>query len=475
MSVATPTAPPPVAPPASSELTSAGRWMVLIVGLLGWLFCGVHMAITPLAGQVAALALLGETGAIDLPQYQAWNKATQQLKSDKSKLADFKDSAAGRQFESWSALATRWFAWYSCAFLFGAAGGGLIFGWVGDRFGRARGMATSILMYSGMAGVASFAQSPEQLLVAWFLACLGVGGMWPNGVALVSEAWAGLSRPFVAGMIGVAANVGLFGMNALAALPDYVVTVDSWRWMLHLASAPFVLGIVAWLFVPESPKWLALQGKHCESESKPVTMVEVFRGPLLGTTILGIALATIPMMGGWGSATWMLPWAGSVGEAAEPPRPELKAQVGKYRALTGMVGSLAGGWIAGLLGRRLTFFLVSLAALLIAQYTYWFLDPLNKMFLPMAGALGFFSGIYYGWLPLCLPELFPTRSRSTGAGVSFNFGRIATAVTLLITGALMTYFKSDYAQLGRATSLIFALGMVVILFAPDTSKRELAD
>jgi hypothetical protein len=87
--------------------------------------------------------------------------------------------------------------------------------------------------------------------------------------------------------------------------------------------------------------------------------------------------------------------------------------------------------------------------------------------------LGFFSGIYFGWLPLCLPELFPTRNRSTGAGVSFNFGRILTAVTVFATSTVMAYFAGDYARLGRVTSLIFALGIVLIGFAPDTSRKQL--
>ena len=85
------------------------------------------------------------------------------------------------------------------------------------------------------------------------------------------------------------------------------------------------------------------------------------------------------------------------------------------------------------------------------------------------------GGIYFGWLPLCLPEFFPTRVRSTGAGVSFNFGRILTALTIFATGALITLFKGDYAQIGRVTSLIFGIGMILIWFAPHTSDRQIED
>ena len=73
----------------------------------------------------------------------------------------------------------------------------------------------------------------------------------------------------------------------------------------------------------------------------------------------------------------------------------------------------------------------------------------------------------------CLPELFPTRIRSTGAGVSFNFGRILTAVTVFATGALYELFKGEHAHIGRVTSLIYLVGIIVILLAPDTSKRKM--
>ena len=73
--------------------------------------------------------------------------------------------------------------------------------------------------------------------------------------------------------------------------------------------------------------------------------------------------------------------------------------------------------------------------------------------------LGFFNGVYFGWLPFFLPELFPTRIRSTGTGVSFNFGRILTAITIFATGALKDKFGGDYALIGQVTSYIFAFGM----------------
>ena len=139
-------------------------------------------------------------------------------------------------------LVPRWFSWYNAAFLFGAASGGLVFGWLGDRIGRVRAMAASIFCFSFFSGLGYFVATPEQLLLLRFLSGMGVGGMWPTGVSLASEAWSDASRPLVAGMLGTSANVGLVILNC-ARLSSIQVEPDSWRWTLLIcASLPHLPG-----------------------------------------------------------------------------------------------------------------------------------------------------------------------------------------------------------------------------------------
>ncbi len=455
---------------AAQPLSTSGRYVVLVCAFLGWLCAGVQMSITQLVGQAAAIDLLGRTGELDVARYDSLNKHAQAQKKSGGPSLSAEDQT---QLKTWKTLVDRWFAWYQCAFLFGAATGGLLFGRLGDRIGRAKAMAASILAYSSMAAVATQAESPEQLLIAWYLACTGVGGMWPNGVALVSEAWANMSRPMVAGVIGTSANIGIFLLSTLAT--KVRITPEEWRWVMWVGASPLVLGLFSLVAVPESPRWLATRGDRANNPAGSSMRSEIFRPPLLSVTLVGILLATIPIIGGWCIANWMIPWATEAAESATPPNPFLKAQVNQARAITGIVGSLLGGWIASVVGRRRTYFLVSLACLSIAQYTFWFVVPTSGSFLYWVAGLGFFSGIYFGWLPLFLPELFPTRVRSTGAGVSFNFGRILTAITVFATGMLMDLFGGDYARIGRVTSVAFALGMLVIALAPDTSRKQLED
>ncbi len=449
---------------SDSPLRTSGRIAILVAALFGWFFGGVQISITNLVMRSAAIGLMDRAGTLDLERY-----------NELSIAADTLSDEAKSQLDEWNALAVQWYAWYQCAFLFGAAVGGLLFGRLGDRIGRTRALALSILCFSVFTAASGLAQSPGQLLALRFIACLGIGGTWPNGVALVSEAWGSVVRPIVASLIGTAGNLGIFGMSTLAS--HVSVTPESWLWVMWVGSTPVLLALLVWLFVPESPSWRATRGDvdrsgtGTEAEANSGGSPGVFGRRYRWVTLLGIGLATVPLIGGWGSANWMMPWADEAGAATGDPF--LKAQVGQARSLTSIVGSLLAGWIATTVGRRRTYFLTSLGALVVAQYAFWFTTPTEAGFLFWVAVLGFFNGVYFGWLPVCLPELFETRIRSTGSGVSFNFGRILTAVTIFLTGAMKDVFQGDYAQIGRVTSVVFVLGMALVLLMPDTSRRDM--
>jgi MFS transporter, SHS family, sialic acid transporter len=439
------------------SLAMGQRVAILVAAFMGWFFGGMQILITNLGMRAASLDLMGRSGMLDPAVYVDLNQRAGTLVG--SELA---------QLTAWNTMALQWYAWFQCAFLFGAAAGGLLFGRLGDRMGRARALGLSIVWFAGFTGLAWFAQSPHQLLMLRFLACLGIGGTWPNGVALVSEVWSDRARPALSSAIGMAGNLGMFAMSSLAAA--YAVTPASWRWVMLVNATPLLLGLVIWFFLPESPAWRDLAARKVPTESQ--TPPSVFRRPYLGCTLIGILLATIPLIGGWGSANWMMPWADEVG--SQTGQDQLKAHIGMARALTSILGSLLAGILAVWIGRRRLYFLASLGALFAAQYSFWMTRPGDSGFLVGVAFLGVFNGLFFGWLPFFLPELFPVKIRSTGAGVSFNFGRILTALTIFATGALMGFFENDYARIGRLTSLIFLAGMVVICYAPDTSKREMA-
>ena len=416
--------------PAAPSLLTRRNLFVLGVAYIGLVAAGFQLGLMPLAALSATRDLLGGSVA--------------------------------------PGLAGDWFARYTAALMLGAALGGIALGWLGDRVGRARAMGVSILCYSLFGGAGMWATSQEQLLVLRLLAGLGVGGMWPNGVALVSECWAGATRPMVAGVIGTGLNIGILCVSQLGRLR--AVTPDSWRWLVALGFASGVVGLVALFLLPESPKWLASRQASAAAAKPATPLRELFRPPLLRLTLVGIGLGAIPLIGAWAASKWMIPWADTVGGSVHPG---LKAATQGWWATGAIIGSFFGSHLAHVLGRRAAYFAISLGAVVLTCGIFIVSQPLAASFLPLVFAQGLVSTLFFGWLPLCLPELFPTRVRATGTGIAYNSGRFVSAAGALGAGALMAWSGGDYAKVGVISGLVYAFGLVVIWFAPDTSKQAL--
>jgi MFS family permease len=427
----------------SLVLSRPQRYAVLLATFLAWMFAGLEISLFVLIHRQMTLELLGAS-------------------------ATEKDL-------------TRWFTWFQAAFLFGAAAGGWLYGWLGDRLGRTTAMALSVLCYSVMTFACYFARAAEMMLVLRFLACLGVGGVWPNAVALVAEAWPNASRPLLAGLLGAAANVGFVLLGAIGyAVP---IEPDAWRWALLVGSVPAAVGALILFVVPESPRWLASRVGAREGQGAGSPLREVLTPPLLSRTVLGVMLGALPVVGSAANANWVVPWtdhaqqehARAVGTEVKKPDPRSKAKTQMTRSGGAVFGSLLGGLIASALGRRFSYFLISLGALACSSYIFAELDPLHPRFQLWTFVLGFVGITYFGWLPLFLPELFPTRVRSTGAGIAFNTGRVVAALVVLAAGFLLDRFSGDYAQVGFWSGTIYGVGMLVIWLVPRTAGGKLED
>jgi MFS family permease len=420
-----------------SVLSTTQRRVVLAAVFLGWLCAGVEMGLTPLVSRSALRDLLFDMG------------------STGASISQADEAAIGR-----------WFGAYLSTFLLGGAVGGVLFGRWADASGRVRAVGWSILCYSLLTGTGWFARSASELLVLRFLASLGIGGMWAAGVPLASEVWPNASRTTVAGAIGAAANIGILLLALLGAKQS--ITPESWRWVMLVGGLPALLGVWVLWRVPESPRWLAVRNARTTEATRNnfAPLAELLRPPLRRRTLLGVGLATVPLLGTWASGKWLIPWADATAGASQ-------AYTQAVWAAGAVVGSALGGWLAERFGRRTTYFVVSAASLAINMSLYHFLVPSDRLFLPAVFMVGLVPTIFFGWLPLCLPELFPTRVRATGSGVTFNLGRVLSACGVLISGWLMTQFHGDYARVGEVTAAVYAVGMVLILAAGDKQPTTL--
>jgi MFS family permease len=450
-----------------TKLTGA-QWIVLAAAFLGWMFDGVEIGLFPLVVRPALQSL----GMTDDAQIGQWNSVV------------------------------------VAAFLLGAAAGGIIFGWLGDKIGRVRSMVMSIVIYSGFTGACALATQPWHLGVFRFLASLGMGGEWSLAVALVMECWPERHRPRLAGAIGAAANFG-FLFIAIVAMGKSV-TPDAWRWIMLVGATPALLALVIIMFVPESERWKESMKK---GPTKPLQ--EVFAPKLRKSTLLAIVFSGIPLIGTWAAVSgWTPLWVDQIRQT-ELARPHLnesqiaeldkaktpdqrkavlkgalteadwkqvtksaadaKASLQVVLAIGAIIGCFVAPVIGGIWGRRPVYFALCLASLLSCGYLYRCLDTYNSWFMLWAGIAGAVTAAFYGWLPLYLPELFPTRVRATGQGLSFNFGRILASVAALYMGQLVGALGGDYALAGANITLVYIAGMVLIWFAPETKGKPLPE
>ncbi len=414
--------------PASEEtkLTS-GQWMVLAAAFLGWMFDGLEMGLFPIVARPALQDMLGVVG----------------------------DAQVGQ-----------WNGYLVAAFMIGAAGGGLLFGWLGDKIGRVRTMAMCIFIYSVFTGVCYFAAQPWQLGLFRFVAALGMGGQWALGVALVMECWPERYRPTLAGVIGAASNVGFLLISIVAMF--YAVTTETWRTMLLVGAAPGLLALFVIVFVPESQRWKASVG---HGRTTPIR--DIFTPPLLSRTLVAIALTSVALIATWGAVSGFLPlWADQLGG---PNQPHAKAQVQFMISIGAIAGCLLGSWLGHVAGRRWAYFFLCLLSLGSCAYLFRGLDAFDAQFLILSAVVGTITAAFYGLFPLYLPELFPTHARATGQGLTFNFGRILAAFGAVTTGQLVAVFHGSYATACATITLVYVIGMIVVWFGPETKGKPLPD
>ncbi len=498
------------------QTTATGRNMALIAAFLGWLFDGFEMGLFPLIGVPALRDLLPGQDPV---------------------------------------VATNWFSVIIATFLVGAATGGVLFGWLGDRIGRVRAMSFSIFTYAIFTGLCGFATEAWHIAILRFIASLGMGGEWALGVALVNELWTKGNRIWVAGAIGAAANIGYLlvaflslGLNSYVEAwhqgsmaiglsqewADKLFQNSGWRFLMISGALPAILIFFIRLFVPESEKWHEEKEAGHTSHWSNTDLYGVLTGGLAGLVIIwawspmgvnsaaqaglitvvglaavlwgylfpvrryleragiagalggvdrklvirhmliGASLAGVALLGTWGAAQQAPKWSSEL--AANGwlhPR--------EYTQLATSFGAILATFfmplVADRFGRRLTYSLTCVAAFGSAVLFYKTNAEISNWFFISAFLIGGVSASFYGFFPLYLPELFPTRVRATGQGFCFNVGRIIAAVGALQLANLVGLFGSKGATSSAnayiALCSVYFIGVAIVWLAPETKGKPL--
>jgi len=352
------------------------------------------------------------------------------------------------------------------ATLLASAAGGIGFGVVADRYGRTRALMASVLIYSIFTAACGFAQTVAQLAVCRLLLGIGMGGEWASGAALVSETWSAEHRGKALGLMQSAWAIG-YGAAAIVTM----IVLPRWGWR-----AVFFVGILPAFFtlwiryrVEEPPIWRA--SRTVARGSTRERWVDMFGPNLLGLTVPLTIMNACTMFGWWGFNLWLpgylsLPIAdGGRGFSARTMTSFIIAmQVGMW------FGYVTFGYVSDIIGRKRAYVLYTLmAAVSILAY----ISIRNTIALLLLGpVVAFFATGYFSGFSAVTAEVYPTAIRASAQGLTYNIGRVASAIAPFAVGSLAQTRGFETAL--SITALAFLLAAVSWRWIPETKGRALA-
>lgn len=346
----------------------------------------------------------------------------------------------------------------------GSGIGGIVFGYLSDRFGRRQVMTWTILLYSVGTGLTGFATGFWSVLGFRLLTGLGVGGEWAVGHALLAES----APPHMRGRASALLQAGEpIGVGLAAIMGFLVAPVIGWRAVFFVSAASGLVAFVVRTHLPESHLWES-QREERLSPLQALTLIVRYR--LVGATLKGFVLAVLKLGTYWTCYTWLPKFLQTqmhqpIGRSALWM---LTAQLGQF------TGMLLFGYLADRHGRRLLFTLYSLltAASLYPLAFHWqelLLHP--WLFWGAFLGLGLGSGCTAGFGAL-LAELFPTDIRNFAMGTTYNTARGVQ----FFAPFLVSFFVASHGLaggLGVPSTLALATATWVWTL-PETRHRDLS-
>lgn len=355
--------------------------------------------------------------------------------------------------------------------------GGMLGGILADYIGRKRTMMVAILAYSLMTGLSAFAWSWESFAAARLLVGIAIGSEWATGASIVAELWPDRARGRGAGLMQCGLGIGFF-VASLVWLFVGTMGADAWRYMYFIGVAPGFFTLWIRRGIPESPKWeqaaaqrRAAQARH---ERTRFTLVELFADPEVARrTFFAFLLSLTTTLTWWGISAWLPPYVASVAAKAGLAGPQWASYAGMAYNVGAILGYIGLGFFADMYGRKpVTLVYIVLAFFTTPLVFLWTHDL--SLLLVVAGVNGFFSLGLYSWMPVWLPELFPTRIRATGAAFVFNSPRFIAWLGPIIAGTIVANF-GGFSNAAMAMATIYVLGLLSAPFLPETRGKPLPE
>lgn len=383
------------------------------------------------------------------------------------------------------AATLQWTGILTSVLLVGWAVGGVLFGKVADRIGRTRTLLLTMLLYSLGTAASAFAPNIWVLMLFRIVSSLGIGGEWAAGAAMVAEVVPEKRRVEAGALLYTSAPMGLF----LATFVTFQITgvyftdpAVSWRYVFLFGLLPAAAAFFVRLFVREPERWKKV------AAGETARIRELFSPQYIRITVSGFAMAVTALIAWW-SCNAFIPVvakglatqeAGLLG--LEPAAAELMGQEWVKTAtnsfnLGGLIGTLLTIPAAKLLGRKMMFLIyyAAAAASLMAAFGLD-LEPYTRLYFYFPIGLTVFG--VFGSFTYYLPELFPTRLRATGAGFTYNIGRLIAAIGPFLVGSIAARGANALESAMNVlfwVSIVPVLGILLLPLVIETKGRTLED
>ena len=383
------------------------------------------------------------------------------------------------------AATLQWTGILTSVLLIGWAIGGVIFGKVADKIGRTKTLLLTMLLYAIGTALCAFAPNIWFLAVCRIIASLGIGGEWAAGAAMVAEVVPEKRRVEAGAFLYTSAPMGLFLATFLTFQITGVYFNDpavSWRYVFLCGLIPAAAAFLVRVFVKEPERWKKVANEQTAKIS------ELFSPQYRKLTISGLCMAITALIMWW-SCNAFIPVVANGLAAKESLLTNLDAAATEVLKqqwvktatnsfnLGGLIGTLLTIPAAKFLGRKKMFFIYfALSAAAIMAAFGLNLEPHTRLYMYFPIGLTVFG--VFGSFTYYLPELFPTRLRGTGAGFTYNVGRLVAAFGPFLVGSIASRGTN---ALDSATNVLFWVGIVPIVglltlpFVIETKDRELTD
>lgn len=351
-----------------------------------------------------------------------------------------------------------------------SAFGGMFFGWVADRVGRMKALTITVLIYSLATGFCGLSQNIWQLMVARLLVGLGMGGEWSAGAALISETWPKEHRGKAMSIMQSGYAVG--GLVA-ALTAGLIIEAYGWRVLFFIGILPALL--VYWIRrnVEEPEIWKNnTEAQSVSPTTAKASILDIFRGGLLKTTILGTLFCIIGLGASYPISIWLPAYLGTPVAKGGAGLPVVQSSL---YVLPYYIGSIIGyiifGFLSDKIGRKITFGIYFAGATVVIPLCMLVGTSNLTIFFILLTLVGLFAVGFYGGFGAVLAEIYPTRVRGTGQGFCYNFARGVAAFAITGAGALAM-------SVGIGKALLYSGGLFILaIFAtfllPETKGKEL--